>query len=111
MAELNQPRSKEALDENRKLEFSIAAMDEPDPFAVTRDTPEDIRGCYRWLADRSVLKTINDREAIMCELERQGELLRHACVHFYIRRWPVLCIALPGDVARVEGGWPTPTLK
>ena len=62
--------------EEQKLEFTLKALDSPDPFEQQIVLPPDITEAMRWQAVRSPEEVIGEREVIMQRLEAADRVMR-----------------------------------
>ena len=59
-----------------KLDFVLAAMDQPDPFKPKVSVPPDIRAAIEWHKHRSVKAVMREREQVMQRLEAKAAEFR-----------------------------------
>ena len=59
----------------RKLVFTLGALDAPDPFASEAVVPPDVVEALQWQAGHSVDEVIALREAAIAKLEARGKVL------------------------------------
>ena len=55
------------------MQFTLDAVNKPDPFAVVKDIPPDVQDAIRWLSERSPSQIIHEREIIMQKLEKRAK--------------------------------------
>ena len=59
-----------------KLDFVLAAMDQPDPFKSKVSVPPDIAAAIEWHKHRSVKAVMREREQVMQRLVAKAAVFR-----------------------------------
>ena len=64
-----------APDDMKKLAFTTAALDGPDPFEQKTEIPVAVRQAVSWCAERTDSQIIREREVIIASIEQEGNAL------------------------------------
>ena len=71
-----EPQSGSTPEDNHKLRFMSAALEQGWPDKADKLLNEDIHQCLLWVASRSEDQIIADRESIIRDIERRGSVLQ-----------------------------------
>jgi len=62
-------------EDERKIRFALDALDGTDPFELVGELPPDVEEALAWQVSRTPLEVIQQREAIMANLEAAGQTM------------------------------------
>ena len=95
----------------KKLAFTTAALDGPDPFEQKIEIPDAVRQAVSWCAERTDSQIIWEREVLIASIEQEGNALwYHVCFQMCLL---LSCIAFAcvGRVGRVGPGSAMPAQR